>query len=49
MDIVNSFKIIVWNRDKIANKRIKITSTTVKNYKPGFQNSKAVRYSAKAK
>lgn len=41
MDIVNSFKIIVWNMDKIANKKIKITSTTVKNYKPGFQYSKA--------
>jgi hypothetical protein len=26
--------------DKLANKKIKITSSTVKNYKPGFQYSK---------
>lgn len=40
MDVVQRFKILVWNMDSLANKNIKITSSTVKNYKPGFQYNK---------
>jgi hypothetical protein len=47
IDIVNSFKIIVWNMDNLANKKIKMTSSTVKNYTPGFQCSKTSRVTRK--
>lgn len=41
LDVVQGFKIIVWNMDSLANKNIKITSSTIKNYKPGVKNTKA--------
>jgi DNA polymerase type B, organellar and viral len=41
LDVVQGFKILVWNMDSLANKNIKITSSTVKNYKPGVKSSKA--------
>lgn len=40
IDVVESFKILVWNMDSITNKNIKITSSTIKNYKPGNQSVK---------
>jgi hypothetical protein len=40
IDVVEDFKVTVWNMDNIANKNIKITSSTIKNYKPGFQHKK---------
>jgi len=43
IDVVESFKILVWNMDEFANKNIKITSSTVKNYKknkPGIHSKK---------
>jgi hypothetical protein len=40
LDVVEGFKILVWNMDSLANKNIKITSSTIKNYKPGVQGHK---------
>jgi hypothetical protein len=40
IDTVQLFKILVWNMDSLSNKNIKITSSTIKNYKPGTQNNK---------
>jgi hypothetical protein len=39
IDVVETFKILVWNMDEFANKNIKITSSTVKN-KPGIHSNK---------
>jgi DNA polymerase type B, organellar and viral len=38
VDVIEEFKIIVWNMDSLANKHIKITSSTVKKYKPGSRS-----------
>jgi hypothetical protein len=40
IDVVEQFKILVWNMDSLANRNIKITSSTVNNYKTGSQNKK---------
>jgi len=40
IDNVQRFKVLVWNMDSLANKNIKITSSTIKNYKPGNQSVK---------
>nr|YP_010296716.1 hypothetical protein MN596_mgp14 [Polyozellus multiplex]UMI33309.1 hypothetical protein [Polyozellus multiplex] len=40
IDVVQAFKIMVWNMDSLANKNIKITSSTVRNYKPGIKSNK---------
>lgn len=39
IDTVQSLKITIWNMDTVMNKNIKITATTVKNYKPGIKST----------